>query len=620
MSNGFVTYCLVDDGSATPALHKHQDRSLQEISNTPISGDRQILLQSGFPGLNRESQAILSPALQLNGDLAGFDDEQLQCFAEAERIRKNQASFSSYIIEPDNRLCVISNDSRSLNRFLDTYGGILDIVPLLVKESHPDFSQITDIAVSYGDTTCRIEYSIRSAVDLNKCNYCGLCGRLCPEACISETLFFDFETCSFCRECEKVCPTGAIDIYAVEQKTLEVPAILALGDTVVQGSEASRNYYREANLNTYLSTLFPSQVEEVITCNHAVCQFSSRDKTGCDKCLQVCAFDALKADEKIVIDAFKCTECGRCAGICPTGAIQYRRFDDAAFIDFFRTFPLTENQVVVIAAEQELHSFWWTHQGSRFDNHLFLEYPRLTALSAFHLLFLLFHGASRVVLLKNDADSGQFVRKTIDQVNGLTEAVLKEPSRVSVSTVKDYPAHHPNIETKVLLPRRYKNLNYSNRRQIVSSLVQHALSDRQQTIILHNDEDSLFHTISCEQTACTQCLACLNECNIQALSADPSALTLSWTGGLCTGCTSCIDVCPENALSLGSQTHINHQFFQPKIVAQAEPMRCRECGKVFGTKKSFERVMEILATKKLDHDGHFEYCEDCRVIKLLESE
>jgi ferredoxin len=109
-------------------------------------------------------------------------------------------------------------------------------------------------------------------------------------------------------------------------------------------------------------------------------------------------------------------------------------------------------------------------------------------------------------------------------------------------------------------------------------------------------------------------------CNIQALSADPSALILSWTGALCTGCTSCVDVCPENALSIGKEIHITHQFFQPAIAAQAEPMRCRECGKVFGTRKSFERVMEILAKQKLDHDGHFEYCEDCRVIKLLESE
>ena len=620
MSNGFITYFLVHDGGASPALHKHLDRSLQQISSTPLSDDHTILLQSGFSKLCCESQIPLSPALQLNGDLAGFDDKQLRCFAEAERIRKNQASFSSYTIEPDNRLCVISNNSQSLNRFLDTYGGILDLTPLLVKESHPDFSQITDLAVSSNGKGWRMEYSIRSPVDQNKCSYCGLCGGLCPETCISETVFFDFETCSFCRECEKVCPTGAIDIYAAEQKVLEAPAILALGDTAVQGTEASRNYYRDEDLERYFATLYPSQLEEVITCNHAICQFSSRGETGCDQCLQVCAFEALKGDEKIVIDAFKCTECGRCAGICPTGAIQYQRFADSAFIEFFRTFHLKENTVVVLGTEQELHSFWWAHRGSRFDNHLFLEYPRLNALSALHFIFLLFHGASHVVLLEDTADTKYANRKTVDQANGLIEALLNDPSRVSVSTVQDYPANRPTTELKALLPRLYRDLTYTNRRQKLSSLVQHALADHQETIILDNDGDSLFHTIACDEAACTQCLACLNECAIQALTADPSALTLLWTGGLCTGCTSCVDVCPENALKLGKKTHLNHQFFQPAIAAQAEPVRCRECGKVFGTKKSFARVMEILAKQKMAHDGYFEYCEDCRVIKLFESE
>ena len=488
MSNGFITYCLVHDGSASPALHKHRDRSLQEISSPALSEDHTILLQSGFPRMSRESQTLLSPALQLNGDLAGFDDEQLHCFAEAERIRKNQASFSSYTIEADNRLCVISNDSRSLNRFLDTYGGILDITPLLVKESHPDFSQITDLAVSFTGSAWRIEYSIRSPVDQNRCSYCGLCGRLCPETCISETLFFDFETCSFCRECEKTCPTAAIDIYAVEQKILEVPAVLALGDTTVQGTEETRNFYREEHLESYLATLFPSQVEEVITCNHAICQFSSRSKTGCDQCLQVCAFEALSGDEKIVIDGFKCTECGRCAGICPTGAIQYKRFDDTAFIEFFRTFHLKENAVVVLGSELELHRFWWAHRGNSFDNHLFLEYPRLNALSALHFIFLLFHGASRVVLLEDAADKRPINRKSVDQANKLLEAVLKDPSRVSVSTIRDYPANRPTIEEKALLPRIYRDLAYTNRRQKLASLLQHAVADHQGTIILHSDE------------------------------------------------------------------------------------------------------------------------------------
>ena len=620
MSNGLTTYCLLHDGSAAPVLEKRQDTNFQDLSNISITGDSRVLLQSGFPGISTERNSVLSPALQLNGDLAGFDEEHLRLFAEAERIRKNQASFTSYTIEPDNRLCVVSNNAQALNNFINTYGGVLDIVPLLINGSHADFSEVTELTISSDKNGYRIEYSSRSPVDTYKCTYCSLCGKVCPETCISETLFFDFDKCSFCRECEKVCPAGAIDIYAVEQNVLEIPAILTLGDTRVEVPENARNFYHESNINKYLSTLFPYQVDEVITYNQALCQFSSRSKSGCDECIQVCPFDAISGQEKIVINVLKCLECGRCAGVCPTGAIQYQRFDDQSFFEFFRTFPLKKKAIVVFGSAKELHSFWWHHHGTTFDNHLFLEYPCSSSLSALHLISLLAHGAALVVILKADGDTSHYPQKTIDQANRLVENVFGTSSRIIASTVKEYPSSGFDIENTFVFPKDYSDLNYSNRRQKLSSVFEHAIDHLDKTITLQNDEDALFHSIICDEDKCTQCLACLNECKIGALSADPSSLTLSWTGSLCTGCSACVDVCPENALSAGREAMINQPYFQATIAAQAEPMCCKECGKVFGTKKSFDRVMEILAKQKKPHDGHFAYCEDCRVIKLLESE
>ncbi|MEJ2057889.1 MAG: 4Fe-4S dicluster domain-containing protein, partial [Desulfofustis sp.] len=97
-------------------------------------------------------------------------------------------------------------------------------------------------------------------------------------------------------------------------------------------------------------------------------------------------------------------------------------------------------------------------------------------------------------------------------------------------------------------------------------------------------------------------------------------LTLGWNGGLCIGCRSCVGACPENALSYAPLALLNNEYFKSRVIAQAEPMRCEGCGKIFGTKKSFDRVIEILSRNQQNPPEHLHYCEDCRVLKLFENQ
>jgi ferredoxin len=84
-------------------------------------------------------------------------------------------------------------------------------------------------------------------------------------------------------------------------------------------------------------------------------------------------------------------------------------------------------------------------------------------------------------------------------------------------------------------------------------------------------------------------------------------------------CGICVHVCPENALKQRGAIHLDQETFIDHQLARAEPMICRECGKAFGTRQSFDRVMDILR----DRDGQddlklYEYCDTCRVRKLYE--
>ncbi|MBQ7701957.1 MAG: 4Fe-4S binding protein [Candidatus Methanomethylophilaceae archaeon] len=41
----------------------------------------------------------------------------------------------------------------------------------------------------------------------------------------------------------------------------------------------------------------------------------------CGACISECPQNAIRMDERIIIDNSLCIECGECAEICPTGAI-----------------------------------------------------------------------------------------------------------------------------------------------------------------------------------------------------------------------------------------------------------------------------------------------------------
>ncbi|NNK95019.1 MAG: 4Fe-4S binding protein [Desulfobacterales bacterium] len=169
-------YVLKNVGSATPVFSVEDktplaDHQLQE----------NLLLQSGFPSEAASPGSVVSTALQLNGDCTTMDEE-------------------------------------SLVRFVETYGGILEIEPLLLGSYSPRYTTADELEISSADRGYSLSYTARSVVNRSLCNYCGVCGRICPVQCISEELHFDFDTCTLCNECEKKCPEKVIAILAKRQQ------------------------------------------------------------------------------------------------------------------------------------------------------------------------------------------------------------------------------------------------------------------------------------------------------------------------------------------------------------------------------------------------------------------
>ena len=128
--------------------------------------------------------------------------------------------------------------------------------------------------------------------------------RACPEQCISENLFVNYDICTFCKECEKVCESNAIDIHSAQGNVLDVPALIILGNSGVELPAGAGKIFYEENLADYFATLFPCRIDEVITCDNGLCQFSGNLGHGCDLCLSSCPHGAIIQDKRgVTVDS-----------------------------------------------------------------------------------------------------------------------------------------------------------------------------------------------------------------------------------------------------------------------------------------------------------------------------
>lgn len=621
MGKLFSTCQLVQQGSDGPEL-LISDVNLNPGSGFSVDHESSVLLAGGFSAISPEAGLPLSPTLFLNHALTPQSEQQLLKIAKAEFDRIGSVSYRSYTVDMDNRLCVLGDDALTLHEFMETYGGILDITPLLVKGYDPDIPTVTELQFDSHGESCRLHFKIRSAIDLQRCTYCGDCGKQCPENCIDENLFVDFGRCTFCKECESVCSQDAVDIHGAIFEDADFPAVMLVGDVKVEADGEAKYLYYEKDLPAYFASLYPSQVDEVITHSKGICQYNGNLDYGCDLCVSSCGHGAItKGPQGIAINTMLCQECGACVSACPTGAMQNERFNDRSFYNFLDEVELPEGGSVVLGDDEALHRLWWTHQDNQYDDLFFFAFNNIGSLSLFHFLELMARGVGRVIVLKKETSVAGEMRflKQVSFANSLIESLYGVEAAIAVSPVEEFD-RYVQVSNETPTFDGVRPGTFVNRRVELARSLSALAAGSGKEVTLKPDGYVPFATVSCNENRCTHCMACLNDCKIKAMQADTSTLQLKNVGSMCVGCGLCVRVCPEDALSISSEFTLGQSFFDGVVLAQAEPMACKSCGKVFGTKKSFERVMAILQKKEAVDVSHFEYCEDCRVKKLFETE
>ncbi|MFV0436844.1 MAG: 4Fe-4S binding protein [Desulfopila sp.] len=571
---GTFTVCFLRQKGASTPEFLISEMDLHPGRHQPFFAATDVLLASGFSSLAPQAAFPLSASLQLNQDIGRLERRQLAQLAQIELQRLQQTSFHRYTVEPDPRLCVVGPDSGRLQEFVDTYGGILDITPFLVGSYDPLLPGIIDLTVSQMESGLRLQYSQRSPIDLERCTYCGACGAACPEGCVDEYLFVDFRFCTFCRACETACSQGAIDIHGGRYHRFETPALLVLDHTELQLPEVRDNIYGECALAHYFASQGVVQVDEVITCDPAICQYSARHRMGCRICRDGCPQGAVTGgDLGIVVDSVRCTGCGACVAACPTGAMRYERFTDESFISYV-TALRPEKAMLVLGSEKALHRLWWQRPALEVET-IFVEYPQIGALSLFHLLLLFAAGATRVVLLTaEDSPGNAALAGNITLAKTLLATWFGCKDRLLLLPVGGFMAITEARAQVSLAPLFSRPLDGDRRRNLVSLLAHFIESSGRQAAISGGDA-AAFATITCASQGCTLCFACLEVCRLQALSTDEAGLCLVASSALCVGCGACVQICPENVLTMLKGARLDRDFLASGPLARGGVVTCR---------------------------------------------
>ncbi|OAQ20087.1 Ferredoxin-type protein NapF [Thermosulfurimonas dismutans] len=563
-----------------------------------------------------EASWLASPTLRVNADLGTFEESFLYALALAEKARFEENYFKSYTLDTRGKIIVLARKPETLQDFVEIYGGILDLFPVVLGTPCLSFPVAEDLSLEKTSSGFRLTFLRRLPIDPEKCLFCGRCGPVCNKEALLPDLQVDLSRCDQCGECVAVCPTEAIDFHRYTRLEVEAPYILFLEEPTIPIPEEKENIFTRDKLEELLALQGLHQVDEVIRFSSDLCQHIARLKAGCKRCLETCPEGAIReSDGGLKINHFRCAGCGSCVAACPTGALQYAPFDDRSFVAYFQNLPLPKGTTVLIAPEETLKLIWWRKNGTRFPDVFFLEYPEPRALTSMHLLFLWARGVSRVILVTEEA------RALSEEVELANEIIFLlwgfKPFEILTSEEVLRASLEPEAQNP--LKESFEKFEFRSRRRAIAALLSFFLESQAPEASLPEIKSETFGEILCDESRCTLCAACLNECHTEALRGDPESYALVFTPVLCVQCGTCVSVCPEEVLKKAPGLRLSPEFLQEKVLAQDEPIKCLMCGKIFGTKKSFEKVRTTLNSlgRWAEVEGLLPYCETCRVIKMF---
>ncbi|WP_436399062.1 4Fe-4S binding protein [Roseobacter sp. S98] len=359
----------------------------------------------------------------------------------------------------------------------------------------------------------------------------------------------------------------------------------------------------------------------------SLCAHSRAEKPACSKCLNVCPTGAItSAGEHVAIDPLICAGCGACSALCPSGAISYDAPPVATVYTRLNTLASTFRNSGGTAPRLLVHDSYGNEMislAARYGRGLPadvipFETDALAGFGHAEMLAALACGFGSVRILaapRSDRDVLASETELANAIAGKPGVMLLDLNDPDSLSEELYSAGSQDALQDPVLP-------IGTRRQ-VTRLAARALQPDAETVPL--PEAAPYGAVLVDTDACTLCLACVSLCPSGALGDNADLPQLRFQEDACLQCGLCSNVCPEKAITLEPRLNLTDDAFTQQVLHEEEPFACVECGTLFGTKSTVERIMEKLAGNHhmfatSDAARMIQMCDNCRIQAQYHSE
>lgn len=372
-----------------------------------------------------------------------------------------------------------------------------------------------------------------------------------------------------------------------------------------------------------------------ITFESNLCAHSRSKITGCTRCLDVCPTGAISpGGDHVVIDPAICAGCGGCASVCPTGAASYAlpSADDLMkrIRVMLRTYASAGGSNAVILFHDSTHGIEIIDALARYGDGLParvipVEVNEVTQVGIEQVAAAFAYGAASVAFHSPAKPKHDIVplTKTAETAATLLPPLGYAAEAVAILSTDDpdqlLAGLHAMPSTASPAPASF--LPTGGKRQIMMLALREWQSHApQKPDVIALPKGAPFGSVTVDEAGCTLCFACVSACPVDALMATPDHPELRFQEDLCVQCGLCQATCPEKVITLEPRLNFAAIAAPPVTKKREEPYPCDNCGTLFGTKSSIERIKSKLEGKHWMFSGQHAsrlkvigYCEQCRI-------